>query len=140
MIGLAAGPAGLGHQVGVVRSAGGDLRAQLDGIGVPVVVLGRRAVRRRLSPLPTVRLWRQLRRMRPDVVHAHQVAGALAALVAGAALSVPVVVTEHTMATWHGRWARHWRRRLYRYAARCIAVSQPIGRERRYFRTLYDFR
>ncbi len=78
----------------VVIAWGGpdDLMPALAELGVPVVNLG---AQRRLSALAFSRLVRELRRIRPAVVHTHlfhmHVIGRVAARVAGA----PIVVSTH---------------------------------------------
>ncbi|MEV6562521.1 glycosyltransferase family 4 protein [Nocardia sp. NPDC051756] len=127
LIGLATGLAARGHRVSVACSVGGELRPALEQIPVQVITLSSRVVHRRVSVVLAVKLWKLLRHGNFDIVHAHQVASATASLVAAMVSRTPVVVTEHTMAAWRGRWARCYTRWLYRSAAHCLAVSAPIG-------------
>lgn len=126
VVGLAAALAARGHDVVVACSVGGELRASLERIPVRVVSLGRRHVYHRFSVVLAVKFCLLLRRERCHVIHAHQVASATAGMVAGNFMRIPVVVTEHTMATWRGPFVRWYGRRIYRLATICIAVSAEI--------------
>jgi glycosyltransferase involved in cell wall biosynthesis len=118
-----------GYEVAVACSVAGELSAALEEAGIPVRPLLRRLVKRRLSP---VYAWR-LRRLLPgserfDLVHAHIYASAAAAAIATPGTGIPLVITEHTEAswqTWRARWVSRW---VYRQAERIIAVSTPIRR------------
>lgn len=127
--GLATALTGRGHEVVVACAADGPLRDDIEASGVGVRILGGRHVKWRLSPVLALRLLALLKERRFDLVHAHVHAAVSAALVAGAAASVPVVVTEHGMAAWRGRWVRWYTRQLYQRCAAFIAVSEGV-RER----------
>ena len=117
-----------GYEVAVACSIAGDLSAALEEAGIPVRPLLRRLVKRRLSPAYAWRLRRLLRRERFDLVHAHIYASAVAAAIATSGTGIPLVITEHTEAswqTWRARWVSRW---VYRRAERMIAVSTPIRR------------
>jgi glycosyltransferase involved in cell wall biosynthesis len=117
-----------GYEVVVACSIAGDLSAALEEAGIPVRPLLRRLVKRRLSPAYAWRLRRLLQRERFDLVHAHIYASAVAAAIATLGTGIPVVITEHTEAswqTWRARWVSRW---VYRRAERIIAVSTPIRR------------
>jgi glycosyltransferase involved in cell wall biosynthesis len=118
-----------GYRVVVACSIAGDLSAALEEAGIPIRPLLRRLVKRRLSPAYAWRLRRLLLGSeRFDLVHAHIYASAVAAAIATSGTGIPLVITEHTEAswqTWRARWASRW---VYRRAERMIAVSTPIRR------------
>jgi glycosyltransferase involved in cell wall biosynthesis len=118
-----------GYRVVVACSIAGDLSAALEEAGIPIRPLLRRLVKRRLSPAYAWRLRRLLLGSeRFDLVHAHIYASAIAAAIATSGTGIPLVITEHTEAswqTWRARWASRW---VYRRAERMIAVSTPIRR------------
>jgi len=117
-----------GYGVEVACSVSGGLSEPLEVAGVPVWPLTRRLVKRRVS-LAYARGIRKLLRERSfDLVHAHIFASAVAAAIATRGTGVPLVVTEHTEAswqTWRARWVSQW---VHRRAERVIAVSTPIER------------
>jgi glycosyltransferase involved in cell wall biosynthesis len=118
-----------GYEVVVACSIAGDLSAALEETDIPVRPLLRRLVKRRLSPAYGWRLRRLLLGSeRFDLVHAHIYASAVAAAIATLGTGIPLVITEHTEAswqTWRARWVCRW---VYRRAERIIAVSTPIRR------------
>jgi glycosyltransferase involved in cell wall biosynthesis len=118
-----------GYEVVVACSIAGDLSAALEETDIPVRPLLRRLVKRRLSPAYGWRLRRLLLGSeRFDLVHAHIYASAVAAAIATLGTGIPLVITEHTEAswqTWRARWVSRW---VYRRAERIIAVSTPIRR------------
>jgi glycosyltransferase involved in cell wall biosynthesis len=117
-----------GHEVTVACSVAGDLSGALEEAGIPLRPLLDRLAKRRLSPAYAWRLRRLLRRERFDLVHAHIYASVVAAAIATLETGVPLVITEHTEAswqTWRARWVSRW---VYRRVERIIAVSTPIRR------------
>lgn len=96
-------------------------------------------MRRSLSPVSDARAWlslvRVVRRVRPDVIHAHSSKAGALARAAGALCGVPVVYTPHGFAFLMGVGSRA--RRFYRMAERSlrsataalVAVSQEESRE-----------
>lgn len=117
-----------GHEVEVACSIAFGLSKPLEEAGVPVRPLTRRLVKRRVS-LAYARGIRELLRVgRFELVHAHIYASAVAAAIATRGTGLPLVVTEHTEASWQNRWARLCSRWTYRRARRIIAVSTPIER------------
>ncbi|MCF2530186.1 glycosyltransferase [Yinghuangia soli] len=126
VVGLAAALAESGHTVVVACTEGGPVGAGLGAAGVPVRMLGRRRVAKRVSLATAVRIARLVRAERFDVVHAHVHAASMAAAVAASFMRAPVVVTEHSMASWRGRLARAYSRLLYRRCAMVLAVSAEI--------------
>jgi len=117
-----------GYGVTVACSVTGDLSGALEEADIPVRPLLRRLVKRRLSPAYAWRLRRLLRKERFDLVHAHIYASVVAATIATLGSDMPLVITEHTEATWQdwrARWVSRW---VYRRVARIIAVSTPIRR------------
>ncbi len=117
-----------GYGVTVACSVAGDLSGALEEAGVPVRPLLERLAKRRLNLAYAWRLRQLLRRERFDLVHAHIYASVVAAAIATLRTDVPLVITEHTEASWQdwrARWASRW---VYRRVARIIAVSTPIRR------------
>jgi L-malate glycosyltransferase len=117
-----------GYEVTVACSVAGDLSGVLEEAGVPVRPLLRRLAKRRFSVAYAWRLRRLLRREQFDLVHAHIYASTVAAAIATSGTGVPLVITEHTEAswqTWRARWVSRW---VYRRVERIIAVSTPIRR------------
>jgi glycosyltransferase involved in cell wall biosynthesis len=117
-----------GYRVTVACSVAGGLSGALEEAGVPVRPFLRRLVKRRLSLVYAWRLRRLLRKERFDLVHAHIYASVVAAAIATLGSGVPLVITEHTEATWQdwrARWVSRW---VYRRVACIIAVSTPIRR------------
>lgn len=127
--GLAAALRRRGYDVVVACSTRGALAPSLEREGLPVLSMTRRLAKRRFSPA----FARGLRRLlsggeRFDLVHAHVYAAAAASAAAGLGLGVPLVVTEHTEASWQGWRARAVTRWYCRRARHVIAVSTPIRR------------
>lgn len=117
-----------GYEVTVACSIAGDLSGALEEAGIPFRPLLNRLAKRRLSPAYAWRLRRLLRRERFDLVHAHIYASVVAAAIATLETEVPLVITEHTEASWQlwrARWVSRW---VYRRVERIIAVSSPIRR------------
>jgi glycosyltransferase involved in cell wall biosynthesis len=128
VIGLAAGLKRRGHDVTIACSTAGPLGADVVASGIALRTLSEHLVKRRVSISYTRLLTELVGRGRFDLVHAHMHASAAAAAVACARSDVPVVITEHSEATW--RDDRAWRtsRSAYRRADHVIAVSASIGR------------
>ena len=115
-----------GHVVTVACSASGALSGVLEEAGIPVRTLLHRLVKRRFSLTYARRLRRLVKEGRFDLVHAHIYASATAAAVATLGTGVPLVITEHTEASWRYRHARWISWGLYRHAKHVIAVSSAI--------------
>jgi len=117
-----------GHGVEVACSVSGGLSEPLEAAGVPVWLLTRRLVKRRVS-LAYARGIRNLLKRRPfDLVHAHIFASAVAAAIATLGKSASLVITEHTEASWQTWRTSRVSRWAHRRAKRVIAVSTPIER------------
>jgi glycosyltransferase involved in cell wall biosynthesis len=117
-----------GYEVTVACSIAGDLSGVLEEAGIPVRPLLDRLAKRRFSLSYAWRLRRLLRKERFDLVHAHIYASTAAAAIATLGTGPPLVITEHTEAswqTWRARWVSRW---VYRRVERIIAVSTPIRR------------
>ncbi len=126
VVGLAASLVRAGHGVTIACSTGGVLTdiARQHGAGVRPLLSAR--AKRRLS-LPFARNIRLLiKRQQFDLVHAHMYASAAAASLATLGTSIPLVVTEHSEATWRGQGARVLSRFIYWRAQQVIAVSEGI--------------
>jgi glycosyltransferase involved in cell wall biosynthesis len=117
-----------GHEVEVACSVSGGLSEPLEAAGVPVWPLARRLVKRRVSVAYARGIRRLLRERRFDLVHAHIFASAVAAAIATLGKEAPLVITEHTEASWQTWRTRRVSRWAHRRAKRVIAVSTPIER------------
>jgi glycosyltransferase involved in cell wall biosynthesis len=118
-----------GHEVEVACSVSGGLSEPLEAAGVPVWPLTRRLVKRRVSVAYARGIRRRLlRERRFDLVHAHIFASAVAAAIATLGKEAPLVITEHTEASWQTWRTRRVSRWAHRRAKRVIAVSTPIER------------
>jgi len=116
------------YEITVACSVAGEFSDVLGDAGIPVHPLLRRLVKRRLSAAYAWRLRRLLRRERFDLVHAHIYASTAAAAIATLGTGVPLVITEHTEASWQSwraRWISRW---VYRRVEHIISVSTPIER------------
>jgi glycosyltransferase involved in cell wall biosynthesis len=117
-----------GYGVEVACSVAGGLSQPLEAAGVPVRRLTRRLVKRRVSPAYARGIRGLLKKKRFDLVHAHIFASAVAAAVGTLGMEVPLVITEHTEASWQTWRSRRISRWAHRRARRIIAVSTPIER------------
>jgi len=115
-----------GVAVVVACSAGGFLAGGIEREGIEVCVLGRQVVKRRLGLLLAWRLRRLIHERHVRLVHAHMYAGGAAGALALVGSDLPLVRTEHSEASWRGRWATLLGRLAYRRTAHIIAVSEPI--------------
>jgi L-malate glycosyltransferase len=100
-----------GYAVTVACSIAGDLSGALERASIPVRPLLRRLAKRRLSLTYAWGLRRLLKRERFDLVHAHIYASVAAATIATLGRGVPLVITEHTEASWQAwraRWISRW--------------------------------
>jgi glycosyltransferase involved in cell wall biosynthesis len=117
-----------GYGITVACSVAGELADALERADVPVRPLLKRLVKRHLSLAYAWRLRRSLKRENFDLVHAHIYASIAAAAIATLGMDVPLVITEHTEASWQRRRARWVSRWIYSRVERIIAVSTPIRR------------
>jgi glycosyltransferase involved in cell wall biosynthesis len=104
---------------------GGELEREIEAMGVPVTVLGRRVT---YSPALLWRMVRWLRRERADVVHTHlftaDAYGRVAARLAGAR---GVYATVHSTNVWKGALHRRIDSLLARVSTKVIAVSAEVA-------------
>ena len=128
VIGLAAWLQRRGHDVTIACSRGGSLAGEAVASGIAVRTLTEDLVKRRVSVTYTRLLSGLVGTRRFDLVHAHMHASAAAAAVACARNGVPLVITEHSEASWRDERAWRTSRSAYRHAAHVIAVSGSIGR------------
>ncbi|HUF98937.1 MAG TPA: glycosyltransferase [Ilumatobacter sp.] len=110
-----------------LRTIDPGTRLDIERLGAKMVeVPGRRLV----SPLRFLRLLRQLRRGRFDVIHTNLVGANVLGLAAGALLRIPVVVTLHSTRSsgddhwYHGKLERYF---IRHHAARVIAVGDETA-------------
>ncbi|HEX9269218.1 MAG TPA: glycosyltransferase [Candidatus Limnocylindria bacterium] len=128
VIGLAAALRRRGHDVTMACSIDGPLGHRLADSGIALHALADRLVKRRASISYARLLDRLIRGRRFDLVHAHMHASAVAAAVISARRNVPLVITEHSEASWRDERARQTSRSTYRRAEQVIAVSSAIAR------------
>jgi glycosyltransferase involved in cell wall biosynthesis len=117
-----------GYGVEVACSVAGELAESLEAAGVPVRTLTRQRVKRRVSLAYARSIRRILKESWFDLVHAHIYASAVAAAIAVRRIGLPLVITEHTEASWQTWWTRRVSRWAHRRARHTIAVSTPIQR------------
>jgi glycosyltransferase involved in cell wall biosynthesis len=104
---------------------GGELAREIEAMGVPVVVLGRR---RTYSPALLWRLIRFLRRERADVVHTHLFTADAYGRVAARLAGVPgVYSTVHSTNVWKGALHRRIDWLLAWLSTKVIAVSAEVA-------------
>jgi glycosyltransferase involved in cell wall biosynthesis len=117
-----------GYGVEVACSVAGELAEPLQAAGVPVWLLTSCLVKRRVSPAYARGIRKLLKERRFDLLHAHIYASSVAAAIATRGTGLPLVITEHTEASWQTRWTRRVSRWAHRRARHTIAVSTPIQR------------
>jgi glycosyltransferase involved in cell wall biosynthesis len=128
VIGLAAALKRRGHDVTIACSTHGELDGDARGAGIEVCAIADGLVKRRVSLAYSRLLTGLVSRGRFDVVHAHMHASAAAGAIACTHSGVPLVITEHSEATWRDQRAWRTSRSAYRRAAHVIAVSHGIAR------------
>jgi glycosyltransferase involved in cell wall biosynthesis len=128
VVNLAAGLAQSGWAVTIACSVGGALAPIALASGVEVCPLGKSLEKRRVSVQYAWRLAEFMRRRRFGLVHAHMFASSVAAALAVTLTRLPLVITEHSEATWRSPGARWVSRQAYRRASTIIAVSESIRR------------
>jgi glycosyltransferase involved in cell wall biosynthesis len=110
------------HELGLVTGETGFLTDRAAALGIPTHVV--RWLRQPIAPLHDVAsvaaLCRLIRRIRPDVIHAHTSKAGMVARLAGTVMHVPVVFTAHTWSFTEG--PSGLRRRV------CIPVERICGR------------
>jgi glycosyltransferase involved in cell wall biosynthesis len=117
----------LGHVVTVliyrdIRELGGELA----GAGVPVVLVEKRA---KFDPGFLLRLYRQFRTLRPQVLHSYLFTPNLWARFIGRAARIPVVITsERNIDLPHSRWRVRLERWVYRLGDGIIVNAEAIRR------------
>jgi glycosyltransferase involved in cell wall biosynthesis len=114
--------------VTIACSIEGALAPLARRANVEVVPLLRGLAKRRVSPAYAWQLRRLLRRRRFDLIHAHMFASASAAALACSGTATPLVLTEHSEASWRRQPARWFGRSVYSRATHVIAVSDSIRR------------
>ncbi|MFN2582566.1 MAG: glycosyltransferase [Candidatus Dormibacteria bacterium] len=127
VVGVATALRARGHDVAVACSTAGMLADAVREDGVEVHVLGDRLVKR--SSDRGYRDWlRNLgARLEPDIIHAHMHASAIAAADLSKTIGVPLVVTEHSEATWRDAVAWSDIGDVYAQSTAIITVSEAIA-------------
>lgn len=112
---LATVQAANGHDVTYV-SAGGDYEPLLRASGVRIETVSLKPLNPVTAASAIARLVRICRRFRPQVIHAHMMAGALVGYAASRLTGIPLVTTVHNSFDWHSS--------IMRLGDRIVAVSQ----------------
>lgn len=103
---------------------GGAVQAELRAMGARAVAL------QQPVGIPSIRatfaLWREMRRMRPAVVHLHGAEANFHGLIAARLAGVPVVIAEEIGIPRHSPRARRIFAWVYRRCDRVVAVSQAV--------------
>lgn len=125
---LATVQAANGHDV-TYASAGGDYEPLLTSSGVRIAAVALKPLNPARATIAIYRLLRVCRQVRPQVIHAHMMAGALVGYVVSRLTGIPLVTTVHNSFDWHST--------LMRLGDRIVAVSQAERRalEKRGFPT-----
>lgn len=126
VVGLGAALVGRGWSVTIACSVEGALASVARRAGVEVRPMLGCLAKRRVSLAYAWRIARLVHAVGFDVVHAHMYASAAASALALARSPAPLVLTEHSEATWRTGRARWCARHVYRRAAQVIAVSDSI--------------
>lgn len=104
---------------------GGPYQEELERAGIPVRVLHKRS---RIDPWALLRLRRELRAQRPDLLHTWLfAANAYGRLAAGRRPGYPIVVSERCVDSWKSGWQLRFDRRLIARTARLLANSSPVA-------------
>ena len=127
VVGLARSLLERGHTVSIACSTGGPLATEAHDAGVIVETLGDRLIKRQSDPAYREWLRHLTLRLRPDLVHAHMHASAVAAAQALIDTRVPFIVTEHSEGTWRDAAAWAEAASTYRRAQGIVAVSARIA-------------
>ena len=128
VVSLASALAQKGYRVTLACTVGGALAPLAEQAGVLVRPLLRHLVKRRLSPTFAWKLTRYIRQGNFDLVHAHMYASAIASASATLGTGIPLVITEHSQASWRSRYARRCSQWSYQRATHIVAVSKEIRR------------
>jgi glycosyltransferase involved in cell wall biosynthesis len=117
-----------GWSATIACSVEGALASDAHSAGIDVVPLLSSIAKRRVSLEYAWRLANLARRGRFGLVHAHMFASSVAAAVATVLTHLPLIITEHSEATWRSGRARWYSRQAYRRATAVVAVSESIRR------------
>ncbi|MGM0484579.1 MAG: glycosyltransferase [Candidatus Krumholzibacteriota bacterium] len=103
----------------------GELRSEAESYGLPWTVTGMGGIKY-LSPI--LRLVSFFRRIRPDIVHTHNLVAHVHAAPAARILGIPVIHTKHGRAVSSFSRFPGLRRWIYNLAARIAVVSDETGK------------
>ena len=112
---LATVQAANGHDVTYVSGVG-DYAPLLRSSGVRTEAVGLKPLNPASAATAIYRLWRICRQVRPQVIHAHMMAGALVGYAVSRLTGIPLVTTVHNSFDWHST--------IMRLGDRIVAVSQ----------------
>ena len=115
-----------GYHVTIACSEKGFLAPLAERAGVVVRPLLDRLVKRRLSPQFAQELAKHLRQESYDLVHAHMYASDAACACALSGTTPPLVLTEHSEASWRSADEQRCSQWFYAKARHIIAVSKQI--------------
>jgi glycosyltransferase involved in cell wall biosynthesis len=128
VVDLAQGLQAQGHRVEVACACAGPLASELTSSGIPLHVVMKRPVKRRVDLIFAWQLRRVLRQGKFDLVHSHLYASMTAASLAVRGTHLGLVTTVHSENRWQQVGARFVSGLVYRRAGGVIAVSSRIGR------------
>lgn len=116
-----------GYQYAIATAGNEPLSAQFERSGIPVLTLARRTTKHRLSPTFIGRLVQLASSGKFDLIHAHLHSASVAAACAAHFSGLPLVITHHSMNTWHRSWHRALDAWADRRADAVIAVASNVG-------------
>lgn len=116
-----------GYQYAVATAGDEPLSARFERAGIPVLTLARRTTKHRLSPTFIGRLVQLASSGKFDLIHAHLHSASVAAACAAHFSGLPLVVTHHSMNTWHRGWHRALDAWADRRADAVIAVASNVA-------------
>lgn len=122
---LARGLRELGYELTVATSGDGPLRSHFADAGIQLVSMCHHSVERQISLPFAARLTHLAAHF--DLIHAHLHASAVAAAIAACHVHRPLVITHHSMSTWHGTGDRLAGRWADRQADAIIAVARNVA-------------
>ena len=109
----------------IALTRGGPYAEWLEAAGIPLVVLEKRM---KFDPFALLRLRRELRAFRPDVVHTWLfAANAYGRLISGAKRTWKVVVSERCVDSWKAGWQLWLDRRLIPRTDLLVGNSQAVA-------------
>jgi glycosyltransferase involved in cell wall biosynthesis len=101
----------------------GSIREELEAVGCTVTVVRSTG---RVDPAAIIRLRRELRRIKPSLVHAHLPRAGIFGRIASLGSSTPLVYTEHSSWEQHHLLTRILNQRTYHLNTAVVAISEMV--------------